>query len=44
MFTADALIDTVQTGKKTIVNALVGLVIAVLASQIVKFAAYLLSK
>lgn len=36
--------DAISKGKKTVVNALVGLVIAVLASQIVKFAAYLLSK
>jgi len=42
--TAQGSPDAISKGKKTIVNALVGLVIAVLASQIVKFAAYLLSK
>jgi len=42
--TAQGSPDAISKGKKTVVNALVGLVIAVLASQIVKFAAYLLSK
>ena len=42
--TAQGSPDAISKGKKTVVNALVGLVIAVLASQIVKFVAYLLSK
>ena len=42
--TAQGSSESISKGKKTVVNALIGLVIAVLASQIVKFAAYLLSK
>ncbi len=42
--TAQGSPEGVAAGKKTLLNAIIGLVIAVLASQIVKFGAYLLSK
>jgi Type IV secretion system pilin len=42
--TAQGSPEAISKGKKTVINAIIGLVIAVLASQIVKFAAYLLSK
>ena len=42
--TAQGSPEGVASGKKTILNAIIGLVIAVLASQIVKFVAHLLSK
>jgi hypothetical protein len=42
--TAQGSSESISKGKKTVVNALIGLVIAVLASQIVRFTAYLLSK
>jgi hypothetical protein len=41
--TAQGSPEGVAAGKKTLLNAVIGLVIAVLASQIVKFVAHLLS-
>ena len=42
--TAQGAPEGIAAGKKTLTNALIGLVIAVLSSQIVKFLAHLLSK